>query len=132
MAPFLNCCREPPSTLWMRDVGRPGRHMTASYRVRIGPVMFLSSLIQMRPSQAPIAHRSSDPVIEAEPLRPRTVARMMRPPAPRRTAPNPRTRPIEPVYGDSRLVSSAAVSDFCQSVHGFAAVSSPGSHSALR
>ena len=56
----------------------------------------------------------------------------MRPPSPRRTRRNPSTVPIEPVYGESRLVSSAAVNDFCQSIHGFAAVSSPGSHSAFR
>ena len=42
------------------------------------------------------------------------------------------TVPMPPVYGDSRLVSSPAVSDRFQSVHGLAAVSSPGSHSAFR
>ena len=58
--------------------------------------MFLSWLIQMRPSQAPIAQRSSEPVMDADPFEPRTVAVMMRPPLPRRTPGNPRTVPIEP------------------------------------
>ena len=71
-------------------------------------------------------------MMDADPFEPRTVAEMMRPPLPRRTRGNPRTVPIEPVYGASRSVSSPAEYDFCQSVHGFAAMSSPGSHSALR
>ena len=52
----------------------------------------------------------------------------MRPPSPRTTAPNPAICPIEPVYGASRAVRETASKLFDQSVHGFAGVHSPGSH----
>ncbi len=94
--------------------------------------MFLSLPIQMRPSQAPIAQRISEPVTDAVPPVPRTEAVMMRPPSPRRIFRKPTIMPIEPVYGESLLVSSAVVNDRCQSSHGFPLVSSPGSHSAFR
>src|SRR5262245_59114705 len=132
MPPCLNFCRAPPGTEVTGDTGRPGLHINASYLSRIAPVTFLFLLTQMRPSHAEIAARISAPVTEADPDAPRTLAVMMRPPLPRLIVGKPWTMPMPPVYGDSRLVSSAAVSVRFQSVHGFAAVSSPGSHSALR
>ena len=97
IAPVRNRWRVPPRTVPVGSVGRPGRHIHESYRSRIAPVTFRSSLIQIRPSHAPIAHRSSEPVIAAEPPVPRTDAVMMRPPSARRTRRNPVTVPMDPV-----------------------------------
>src|SRR6186997_2242429 len=132
MPPTWNFCRAPPAIVTTEEVGSPGLHISESYFARIVPTMFLFWLTHSRLSHAETALLSSEPDTDAWPDVPFTTAVITRPPRPRLILGKPVTVPMPPVYGESRLVSSLAVSCRFQSVQGLAAVYSPGSHSAFR